>query len=221
MNSKSETFSVFNNLDSSNNSSSNDFSLDSKIDKVNNNNKRNELIQKLRFKRDQIRENTNRIPKKVMKKTFDFVKEESKNKLINENILKYYTSLSSEYDKKAKKSKDLILKPSEIINRVDRHNSNKSGIDNKFNLTSEILELYYITKLNYDNMELPTPEEIDNNRIRYEQEYYQFIYKLLDKIKILSLDDKERELRNIISNSYCAYMTKCLNIDIDPLKLIK
>lgn len=169
---------------------------------------RDELLQKLKNKKNEIKNKTNRMPKKDMKKLNDLLKVESKNKLVNENIMNYYLTYSEKYKHDSSKK---LLTPTELIN------SNNSD----FVLTTEIIELYYLNKLTFDNNNsIPLPYEIYSNKKLFSGVYNDFLNNFLNKIKDFSEEQKIKEIKFLFDNSYCKYMTKCLGISINPFENI-
>ena len=164
---------------------------------------REQLIEKLRNKKTQLKQKNQQISKKELKKTEELLKGETKYQIVNEKILTYYTS--AKY-----KNKD-ILKPSELI---ENNNS-------ELKLTSEILELYYIVVLSYSDIKIPLPYEINNNKDIFKNTYLKYLNNFFEKIKDLSEVEKMREIKEIYKNYYCVYLTKCLNIDINPFEILK
>ena len=156
---------------------------------------RDELLKKFYEKKNQLRNNNLKYSKKQMKKTYDIIKSETSNDIINENIITYYMTLTT------KKNKFELFKPSEII---------KKNTSEEI-LTSEILELYYLSRLNYNNIYVPLPNEIFTNKTMYIEFFNSFITSMLDK------SSNKINKDNIISNIYCKYLSKCLNININDI----
>lgn len=163
---------------------------------------REQLIEKLRNRQSQLRQKNQMPSKKEIKKTEDLIKGETRYDIVNEKILTYYATL--------KHNKKDILKPSEII-----ENNNT-----ELKLTSEILELYYIVVLSYSNIKVPLPYEISNNKDKFKKIYKEYLTNFFDKIKDLSETEKVKELKGIYKNSYCVYLTKCLDIPINPFESV-
>jgi hypothetical protein len=166
---------------------------------------RDELLQRLKNKQNEIKNKTNRMPKKDVKKLNDLLKVESKNKLVNENIMNYYLTY---VEKNKHDSSKKLLTPTELIN------SNNSD----FILTTEIIELYYLNKLTFDKMDTPLPHEIYMNKKLFSNTYNDFLNNFLNKIKELPEEQKIKEIKFLFDNCYCKYMTKCLGISINPFE---
>lgn len=164
-----------------------------KLDEQEKEQKNINLLQKLKNKKLELKLKNQKIKKKQMNKSNELIKNETKNIIVNDKIISYYIAL----EKKNKK----ILKPSEILN------SNKSD----FIYTSEILELYYVTKLDY-NIIIPLAHEIYINKEKYLILYNNFLENIFNKINDLPQEKRNEEYKILLNNSYYQYLTKCLQI---------
>jgi hypothetical protein len=160
---------------------------------------RNELKQKLHNKMNQLRLNNNRPSKKHIQNAMDLVKNETKNPKISPQTITYYQSLVDESNKSKNKN---ILKPSELLTND--------------NITTEMLDLYYLARLSYKDIKVPLPGDILNDKVKYKQVYNEFLINLMNMIKNLDTNQQVTEIQKLMKNPYSQYMTKCLDIPLNP-----
>lgn len=164
---------------------------------------RDELRKKLHNKMNQLRLNNNRPSKKHIQNAMNLVKNETKDHRVTPQTITYYQSLVDELNNsKNKKLDKSVLKPSELLTND--------------NITTEMLDLYYLARLSYKDIEVPLPGDILNDKDKYKKVYNDFLISLMDMIKNLDTNQQLSELQKLMKNPYSQYMTKCLDIPLNP-----
>ncbi len=156
------------------------------------NNNTQELKLKLRNKIQQLRFNNNRPNKKQIQNAMNLVKNETKDKRITPQTITYYQSRVDEYNK-IKNNKINVPKPSELLTHP--------------NITNEMLDLYYLARLTYKDIDVALPSDILYDKDKYKQVYNEFLINLMDLIKNLDASQQVNEISKLMKNYYSLYMT--------------
>jgi hypothetical protein len=164
---------------------------------------RNELKQKLYNKMNQLRLNNNKPSKKHIQNAMNLVKNETKDHRVSHQTITYYQSLVDELNNsKNKKLNKIVFKPSELLTHEL--------------ITTEMLDLYYLARLTYKEIEVPIPGDILNDKNKYKKVYNEFLFNLMNIYKKLDTEQQLSELQKLMKNYYSQYMTKCLDIPLNP-----
>ena len=196
-----KTFSIFDQLK---NNTNDEKTIDDRINEL----KRAELLNKLREKKLNARFSHERKSKKEIKNIESIIKNEAVSPIITENIMKLYLVLREKNIKK-------LYRPSEILQL-----NKKKDLQNTYEVNSEIIELYYSALIKYNNRSLPLPNQIRDDFDKYKKEHDEFMTILVDNIKKLPQNRKFKEFNDLTNDPYCNYMSKCLNVTLDPSELM-